>query len=212
MRGKIRACNLSLYRSLIPLARLLQGHMDKYCITANDLLQDSFELGLRIYESDFRPTFIIGVWRGGTPVGIAVQEILERLGCATNHFAIRTSSYGAGTVGAAHVKVFGLRHIVDVIEAEDKLLIIDDVFDSGRSVEAIITELKALCRRNTPSEIKVATVYYKPLKNRTTHVPDYYIHETHQWLVFPHELLGCSGAELQARSGLPPRFFTYLED
>lgn len=179
--------------------------MDKLFISADALLYDSFELGLRIFESDFRPTFILGVWRGGTPVGIAIQEILERLGCETNHFAIRTSSYGSGTIPSQTVQVFGLRHVVDIIEAEDRLLIIDDVFDSGRSVAAIIDQLQKLCRRNTPQDIQVATVYYKPHKNKTSLVPDFYIHETDQWLVFPHELQGCSRIELEHEKNLPPR-------
>jgi hypothetical protein len=50
---------------------------EKRYLTAQELLNDSFELGLRIYKSGFRPSFIIAIWRGGTPVGIAVQEILE---------------------------------------------------------------------------------------------------------------------------------------
>ena len=179
--------------------------MDKHFISADALLYDSFELGLRIFESDFRPTFILGVWRGGTPVGIAIQEILERLGCDSNHFAIRTSSYGAGTVPSETVQVYGLRHVVDIIEAEDRLLIIDDVFDSGRSVAAIIDELEKLCRRNTPQDIRVATVYYKPDKNKTSRTPDFYLHETDQWLVFPHELQGCSIKELETQKNLPPR-------
>jgi hypoxanthine phosphoribosyltransferase len=40
-----------------------------------------------------RPSFIVGVWRGGTPVGIAVQEILDYLGVQTDHISIRTSAY-----------------------------------------------------------------------------------------------------------------------
>ena len=49
----------------------------KIYLTAQDLLIDSFELGIRIFKSGFRPSFIVGIWRGGTPVGIAVQEILD---------------------------------------------------------------------------------------------------------------------------------------
>ncbi|MBT8367479.1 MAG: hypoxanthine phosphoribosyltransferase, partial [Deltaproteobacteria bacterium] len=65
----------------------------KIYISAQELLSDSFELGVRIFMSGFRPSFIVGVWRGGTPVGIAVQEILDHLGVKTDHIATRTSSY-----------------------------------------------------------------------------------------------------------------------
>ena len=46
-----------------------------------------------MYESGFRPNYIVGVWRGGAPIGIAVQELLDVLGVKSDHIAIRTSSY-----------------------------------------------------------------------------------------------------------------------
>jgi hypothetical protein len=67
--------------------------VEKRFITAQELLEDSFRLGRRVLESGFRPDFIVGVWRGGTPVGIAVQELLEHNGVSSDHIAIRTSSY-----------------------------------------------------------------------------------------------------------------------
>ena len=188
-------------------------NIEKFFISAEDLLQDSFELALRIHESGFQPSFILGVWRGGAPVGIAVQEVLETLDCPTNHFAIRTASYGARTSSFAadetlpEVEVMGLQHVVDIIGPEDRLLIIDDIFDSGRSVEAILRETRARCGENTPKEIRVATIYYKPKRNLTERVPDFYIHETDAWTVFPHELRGCSEAELRARGTMPKRYF-----
>ncbi|GGX75062.1 hypoxanthine phosphoribosyltransferase [Litorimonas cladophorae] len=187
--------------------------IEKVFVSSRDLLEDSFELALRIHESDFHPTFILGVWRGGTPVGIAVQEVLETLDCPTNHFAIRTASYGARTTSfdgeeaLPEVEVLGLQHIVDVVDAEDRLLIIDDIFDSGRSVDAIIRQVRARCRKNTPKDIRVATIYYKPKRNLTDRNPDFYVHETDEWTVFPHELRGCSEEELRARGTMPKRYF-----
>ena len=181
--------------------------MDKAFITAGELLRDSYELGLQILESGYRPTFIVGVWRGGTPVGIAIQEVLDLCKCPTDHFAIRTSSYDVKMQQSDTVQVFGLQHMAEVIDVDDKLLIIDDVFDSGRSIDAIINRLQEKCRRNTPTDIRVATLYYKPNKNKTSRVPDFYLHETDQWLVFPHELRGCSEAEIRKNKPLPDRLF-----
>lgn len=65
----------------------------KRYVSAQELLNDSFELGIDIFKSGFKPSFIIGVWRGGTPVAIAVQEILDYFGLKTDHIAIRTTSY-----------------------------------------------------------------------------------------------------------------------
>jgi hypoxanthine phosphoribosyltransferase len=171
---------------------------DKIYISAQDLLIDSFELGIRIYKSGFRPSFIVGVWRGGTPVGIAVQEILDHLGIKTDHIAIRTSSYYGIDKQKKRVRVHGLEYITRQANWKDGLLIVDDVFDSGNSIKAILGALKRKMRRNLPGDIRVATPWYKPEKNVTDIVPDFYIHDTDRWLVFPHELDGLTRDEILA--------------
>jgi hypoxanthine phosphoribosyltransferase len=88
--------------------------MKKIVLSAQDLLEDSFRLGLRVLESGFQPTMIIAIWRGGTPVGLAVQEILDYCGVQSDHIAIRTSSYvGVDERGA--VAVHGLNYIIKKI-------------------------------------------------------------------------------------------------
>ncbi|GLS82429.1 phosphoribosyltransferase [Paraferrimonas haliotis] len=169
--------------------------MDKHFITANELLDISFKLGLQIFESGYRPDYIVGVWRGGAPVGIAVQEVLDFLGVESDHIAIRTSSYiGIGQRGK-QVKVHGLRYIEKQVNAEDSLLIVDDVHDTGLSIDQIIKDLHSACRKNTP-DIKIATPYFKPGNNKTQRNPDFYVEETDKWLVFPHELNGLSIEEI----------------
>ena len=171
---------------------------DKVFINAEELLRDSFLLALRILESGFRPDYIVGIWRGGTPVGIAVQEYLDYAGVETDHIAIRTSYYTGIERTAENVQVHGLGYLIRKVNQEDSLLIVDDVFDTGMSIEAVLTELKSRARLNTPSNIRIAAPWYKPEKNKTGRVPDYYIHETSLWLVFPHELRGLSKEEVQS--------------
>ncbi len=66
---------------------------DKCYITAQQLLEDSFRVAAQVYQDGFRPDFIIGIWRGGAPIGIAVQEYYDYKGIETDHIAVRTSSY-----------------------------------------------------------------------------------------------------------------------
>lgn len=169
---------------------------EKQFITAQELLEDSFRLGGLVLRSGFRPDFIVGVWRGGTPVGIAVQELLEHHGVPSDHIAIRTSSYEGIEKRGKQIRIHGLGYIVGNAGAEHRLLIVDDVYDTGLSIQAIIDSLRERSRRNTPHDIRVATVYYKPGNNRTGRRPDFYVHETDRWLVFPHELNGLSADEL----------------
>ena len=169
--------------------------MDKLFIQSEELLKDSFNLAWQVYESGYRPDYIIGVWRGGAPIGIAVQEFLDVLGVPSDHIAIRTSHYKGIDERDSQVQVYGLNYVIKQVESEDSLLIVDDVHDTGISIQKIILDLQTACKKNTP-EIKVATPYFKPMKNKTDRKPDFYLHETEKWLVFPHELEGLSMDEI----------------
>ncbi len=170
--------------------------MKKTFIQADQLLEDSFKLAWNVFESGFRPNYIVGVWRGGAPIGIAVQEFLEVLGVSSDHIAIRTSHYSGIDKHNSNVKVYGLNYVIRQLESEDSLLIVDDVHDTGLSIQQIVKDLKAACKKNTP-DIKVATPYFKPTKNKTERKPDFYLHETDEWLVFPHELDGLTIDEIK---------------
>ena len=170
--------------------------VDKVYITAQQLLEDSFRLAHQIYEDGFYPQFIIGIWRGGTPVGIAVQEYFEFKEIATDHISVRTSSYYGINRQAKKIRVHGLHYLIENANADDRLLIVDDVFDSGRSVDALIKSIRKQSRLNAPAEIRVACPWYKPSKNSVKFEPDYYLHESAEWLVFPHELAGLDVAEI----------------
>ena len=182
---------------------------EKHYISAQSLLEDSWQLAVNILKSGFHPNFIVGVWRGGTPVGIAVQEMLDFYGVHTDHISIRTSSYSGKSRLEAPVRVHGLDYLINNINADDSLLIVDDVYDTGLSVQGVVQTLSVKARRNTPQDIRIATPYFKPSKNRTELSPHYYIHETDQWLVFPHEMDGMNRAELKVHK---PRLMPYIED
>ena len=170
--------------------------MDKVVISAQQLLEDSFKLGGMVLKSGFKPTMIIAIWRGGTPVGMAVQEILGYFGVKSDHIAIRTSAYSGVDERKTAVSVHGLNYIVNKITREDRLLIVDDVFDSGATIVAVVEELKRRARDNLPEEVRVAVPWFKPSRNETDMVPDYWVHESADWLVFPHELDALTPEEL----------------
>ena len=171
---------------------------DKQYLCAEQLLTDSFRLAKSVLDSGFEPTMIIAIWRGGVPIGIAVQEFFAFSGVETDHIAIRTSSYDTGIdQRLGGVRVHGLNYLIKHVRAEDRLLIVDDVFDTGRTVDAVINRLTELARLNTPTDIRVAVPYYKPRRREVERLPDYYLEETDAWLMYPHSLEGLSLDEIR---------------
>ncbi|MDH3304190.1 MAG: phosphoribosyltransferase family protein [Gammaproteobacteria bacterium] len=176
--------------------------MNERFIAADDLLRDSFQLAANIYQSGFKPDFLVGLWRGGSAVGIAVQEGLDFFGVKTDHIAIRTSYSGAPRYSqmvskADSIRVHGMQYLLETLCSHHSMLIVDDVYSTGSSVTAVINQLATRTRRNLPHEIRTASVWYRPM-DKTLSAPDYYIHETDDWLVLPYELSGFSVDELRA--------------
>ena len=165
-------------------------------------MQDSFRLGVKIYNAGFRPTFIVGLWRGGSNIGIYVQECLQTLGVVTDHIAIRTSYQGVSDYQhmvdnpGQRIHVHGTQYLLESLNREDSLLIVDDVFSTGLNVEAVISRLQTRLKRNMPERLCVATLYYKPDNRKTERQPDFYLHESRDWLVLPYELDGLTRQEL----------------
>jgi len=175
--------------------------MNKRFVAANDLLLDAFRLATKIVRSEFRPDFLVGLWRGGSAVGIAVQEGLDHFGVKTDHIAIRTSYRGQDRYPemvdrADSIRVHGLRYLHERVCAHHSLLIVDDAYSTGSSVNAVVTQLGKKARRNLPGDIRIATVWYRPTE-KTIRPPDYFIHETSDWLVLPYELAGLSVEEIR---------------
>jgi hypoxanthine phosphoribosyltransferase len=175
--------------------------MNKRFVAANDLLLDSFRLAARVHQSGFRPDFLVGLWRGGSAVGIAVQEGLEHFGVNTDHIAIRTSyrgqpSYTEMVDRADRIRAHGLRYLHERVCSHHSMLIVDDAYSTGSSVNAMIGQLAKKARRNLPEDIRIATVWYRPT-DRTIRPPDFYVHETADWLILPYELSGLSIEELR---------------
>ena len=175
--------------------------MKKKYIREKVLIQDSFKLAIKIFNSQFKPDFLVGLWRGGSTVGIYVQECLQHLGVQTDHISIRTSYQGEPDYRdriekGREIRAHGLQYLLENLNHDQKLLIVDDVYGSGSSIKAVIKQLSERLKKNMPSNYKVAVPWYKPSQNTSGRVPDFYVHETDEWLVLPYELVGLEPNEI----------------
>jgi len=172
---------------------------EKRFVDEHALMLDGFRLGKMVFDSGFRPDFIVGIWRGGSSVGIVVQECLQFLGVNTDHIAIRTSYQGAQSYtrmihNADKIRVHGIDYLEDRLEVHHKVLLVDDVYSSGLSMQAVLNKLRRKLRQNMPEDIRVAVVWQRPRQGSVP--PDYVVNQTGQWLVLPYELTGLSDEEI----------------
>jgi hypoxanthine phosphoribosyltransferase len=174
----------------------------KQYITPDELRRDSYTLAAKIVRDGFRPTFLVALWRGGAPVGCYVHEFLKWKGITTDHIAIRTSRYTGIDQTESEVVVHSTSYLREKFKVGDSILLIDDVWDSGVTIAAFFNKLECTFPCNLGEvDIRVATVYYKPHRNRVPLAPSYYIHESKAWLVFPHELEGMTVEEVERVMG-----------
>lgn len=188
--------------------------MKKKFLDEETLILDSFKLGVQIFESGFKPTFIVGLWRGGSAVGIYVQECLQTLGVETNHLSLRTSYRGQPyyheSVASpdAELRVHGTQYLLEHLNASDSLLIVDDVFSTGKNIDVIIKRLSYRLKRNMPHDVKIATLWQRPSYKAVDFDPDFTLHQTEDWLVFPYEMSGLTMDEI---SEYKPFLVPYLK-
>jgi len=168
----------------------------KHYITAEDLLQDSFLLAKKVFDFGYRPDHIIGIWRGGSPIAIAIHEYFDYRGVESQHHPVKISSYNEINEQKKQISIKGLSDLLDTIKFGEKILIVDDVLDTGRSLDALLRELGNKNIAPQPQRCKIACPWYKPTRNLTSIQPDFYLRTTHNWLVFPHELKGLSAKEI----------------
>lgn len=169
--------------------------MQKSFLSADEFLRDSWRLAAKIMASGWKPDKLLALWRGGAFAGMAVHEFLKVKGWNVAHLPMKCASYTGIGENAAEV-VFTLeREIFSLIKEGEKILVIDDVFDTGKTAKAVKTKLEKI-----GAKPKIATVYFKPNKNLTDLSPDFYTKELDdKWIVFPHELEDLSEEELAAK-------------
>lgn len=127
----------------------------------------------KIRKNEFKPDIIVGVSRGGWPPARVLSDLLSNPNVAN----VRAEFY----VGVAQTRCEpALTQPVSVPVEGKKILVVDEVADTGKSLKLVKDHIV----EQGASEVKIATVYYKPW---SVMKPDYYEKETRRWIVFPWE-------------------------
>ncbi len=118
---------------------------------------------------DFKPDALLAIARGGMTLAHAYAQATDN----RNLFSINSILYD-GEVKRSHPKLMNLPEL----DGAKTVLILDDIVDSGQTLQAV---LRVLQERYPDTVFKSATIYYK--KNSDIQ-PDYWLHETDEWIDF----------------------------
>ena len=180
---------------------------EKRYLSADEYLRDQWRLAALVRRGGWRPDWIVGLWRGGAPVAVAVHEFLRASGWDVRHVPLKCASYdGIGSNGGDVAFTLG-DEVFGMFRRGEKVLVVDDVFDTGKTAAAVAGRFAAI-----GVEMRLACVYFKPGKNTTSMRPDYFVNEADDgWLVFPHELDGLSACEIREKSPFLADLFSHTE-
>ncbi len=112
-------------------------------------------------------------WRGGALLEIQIKEFLDRRNDPffSDTYSIRSKNYVGESISDELKKDFHvpekLIRFINSSKGRLYLNAIDDVLDTGRSFENVASKIKDLTGYNFP-DILLATLFWKPEKNRTT--------------------------------------------
>ena len=136
-----------------------------------------------IKSDGYKPDIILGISPGGWIPARLLSDMFEASYLLEGH---QTSSILATMqirfytgIAETHTKPVIAQDVgVDILKK--KILLIDDLADSGESLKCALDYLKL----KDPKEVRIGTLLYKPWSKVK---PEYFVEEATEWVVFPHE-------------------------
>jgi hypoxanthine phosphoribosyltransferase len=137
----------------------------KLLIKPDEYYLNCFKLAKTIVDSDYRPNVVYDILRGGATAGNVMYEVFSSLGWETKLAAVLTQSYyGTEQNPEKIVKIAGYTLMPEEIYPGSKILLIEDLADSGRSMGAVIFDILDRNPSLKREDLRVAVLDYKDLR------------------------------------------------
>jgi uncharacterized protein len=148
----------------------------KYEVPGWDQIYDMLvDLALQIRRSRYHPEVIVGVSRGGWPPARIMSDLLQNSNLAN----VKVEFYK--DIGITSDKPKITQPVTSIVKGR-RVLVVDDVADTGQSLVAVVDHL----RHKGAKQVKVSTIYVKP---KSIFHPDFFAKKTEKWIIFPWERL-----------------------
>lgn len=181
--------------------------MDKKFIEFDEMRNNILKLVHKIHMDGFDPDVIYVSLRGGAYMGNIMSEyfkIVKKDSRPVLFAAVVARSY-TDIREQSKVMIDGWTYKPDYLRHGDKVLFVDDIFDTGRTLNHLV---EVILDKGIPREdIKVAVYDYKvfPKKEALTIQPDYYCvkhviedEDNNSWIHYmSHELVGLTKEEFE---------------
>jgi len=182
--------------------------MHKEFIPYDTIRNNAIKLAYKIYKDGFTPDVIYVSLRGGAYMGNVMSEYFKFIRGEDHpvfYAAVVARSY-VGVNSRETIKIDGWTYNPDFLRGGDRVLLVDDVYDSGRTINHLA---KVIMERGLPREqVKIAVHDYKIreyLPDSQPFKPDYWCRkiemfkpEDETWIHYmSHELVGLTPEEAQ---------------
>ena len=179
--------------------------MNKKFISYEEIRRNSFKLADKIYSDDFIPDIIYSCLRGGAYLGNIISEYFKvALDKRILYAAVVARSY-TNLMEQEEIKIDGWTYEPSLLNSSDKILMIDDIYDSGTTMNSLLRILVAYGLKEENIRIAVYDYKYYEYKKQERIKPYYYCKKhiikepkKNTWVHYlTHEILGMNLDEIE---------------
>ncbi len=195
----------------------------KEFLSYRQVRNNALKLAHRIHREGFLPDVIYVSLRGGAYLGNVISEyfkVVRKTERPVFYAAVVARSY-QDIFSRDRVMVDGWTYSPEYLRSGDRVLLVDDIFDSGRTINHLVEIILEQGIPRTDVRIAVHDYKHRPDTNADLPIhPDYYCRRidvndgaTDSWIHYlSHELVGLTVAEIQNQYGEDPEVAQILQE
>jgi hypoxanthine phosphoribosyltransferase len=181
--------------------------MKKEFLQFDTVRNNAIKLAFRIYTNGFYPDVIYVLLRGGAYMGNVISEYFKLVhkGDRPVYYAAVVARSYVDVAKAAKVRIDGWTYPPEKLRAGHKVLLVDDIFDTGRTINHLAKVI--LDNGVQRADLKIAVHDYKHFIDKPGQLPiqpDYWcrkhdisVNDEGSWIHYmSHELVGLSQSEI----------------